>query len=74
MVIKDGCIKNVFLQATTYIETNIIKSKEAVTKMFCRLVFDSDGEKIGTTKEQQYTDYIVELIMNLRTKLKNGDK
>ena len=42
--------------------------------MLLSLVFENDGEKISTIEEKQYTDYIVESIMNMRIKMKEGDK
>ena len=66
LVIKDGGVKDVLLQATKYIETNITDSKVATTKIFLSLVFDNDIQKISTIEEKEYTEYIVESIMNMQ--------
>ena len=54
MFIRDGGIREVLLQATTYIETNLTESKEVITNLFLSPIFDKYGEKISTIEENQY--------------------
>ena len=54
LVIRDGGIREVLLQASKFIETNLTESKEVITKLFLSLILYNDGEKISTIEKIVY--------------------
>ena len=74
LLIQNGAVKDILLQAVEYINTNLSSSKSEIVKVFMGLQFENNTGEATTIEQDEYSDYIVESITNMGTKLKIGAK
>ena len=74
MVIQNGRVKDVLIDAVKYIKDNIKASKSEILKVFMGLQFDNNPGESTTLEQDEYIDYIMETITNMGLKLKTHHK
>ena len=71
--ISAGGVRDILLQATSYISANMKVSKENIAKIFIGLQFDNAVDKSSQVEEQEYINYVYEGISQMRKKLMKQD-
>ena len=74
MGIPVGRVKDVLLQATNCISSNMEIIREEITNIFVGLQFNDNIGKTTRIEEEEYTNYVCEGIANMKRKLMKGGK